>query len=263
MTTNRRRCGRRRRAPCRPRSGRCGWPSSTTCSPRRCAVERRLAPPASAVAAGPAGRREPGQRPRRPGDARAAPSSPSPSPSAEDVRAARRRGARRARRRARRARRRGRRRRIAGMIGLRSGQVAAAAGVNLQTLRYYERRGLLAEPERSPGGHRPLPGRGRDRAAGHQGRAAARVHPRRGGRPARRRAGTGTAAAPTPACSARAEAKLAEVEAKIADLQVIADTLRAALDAGCDDLVACAATDAARSRSPPSTAGAPEMPTPG
>lgn len=38
--------------------------------------------------------------------------------------------------------------------GLRSGQVAEAAGVNIQTLRYYERRGLLAEPERSNGGHR-------------------------------------------------------------------------------------------------------------
>jgi MerR family mercuric resistance operon transcriptional regulator len=43
------------------------------------------------------------------------------------------------------------------MAGLRSGQVAAAAGVNLQTLRYYERRGLLAEPERSLGGHRIYP----------------------------------------------------------------------------------------------------------
>jgi len=30
------------------------------------------------------------------------------------------------------------------------------------------------------------------------------------------------------------------VEAKIADLQVMADTLRAAIDAGCDDLVTCA-----------------------
>ncbi|MFI8451357.1 MerR family transcriptional regulator [Streptomyces erythrochromogenes] len=38
--------------------------------------------------------------------------------------------------------------------GLRSGQVAEAAGVNVQTLRYYERRGLLAEPTRSNGGHR-------------------------------------------------------------------------------------------------------------
>src|SRR3954453_17680561 len=41
--------------------------------------------------------------------------------------------------------------------GLRSGHVAAAAGVNIETLRYYERRGLLAEPHRSPGGHRLYP----------------------------------------------------------------------------------------------------------
>lgn len=40
---------------------------------------------------------------------------------------------------------------------LRPGQVAEAAGVNPQTLRYYERRGLLAEPTRSPGGHRLYP----------------------------------------------------------------------------------------------------------
>ena len=37
---------------------------------------------------------------------------------------------------------------------LRTGQVAGAAGVNVQTLRYYERRGLLARPERTLGGHR-------------------------------------------------------------------------------------------------------------
>jgi DNA-binding transcriptional MerR regulator len=41
--------------------------------------------------------------------------------------------------------------------GLRSGHVAQAAGVNLQTLRYYERRGLLAEPDRTLGGHRLYP----------------------------------------------------------------------------------------------------------
>jgi DNA-binding transcriptional MerR regulator len=41
--------------------------------------------------------------------------------------------------------------------GLRSGQVAAAAGVNVETLRYYERRGLLAVPDGSPGGHRLYP----------------------------------------------------------------------------------------------------------
>src|SRR2546426_10038755 len=41
--------------------------------------------------------------------------------------------------------------------GLRSGQVARAAGLNPQTLRYYERRGLLAEPDRTLGGHRVYP----------------------------------------------------------------------------------------------------------
>ena len=41
--------------------------------------------------------------------------------------------------------------------GLRVGEVAAAAGVNVQTLRYYERRGLLDRPDRTLGGHRLYP----------------------------------------------------------------------------------------------------------
>nr|WP_322763024.1 MerR family transcriptional regulator [Frankia sp. Cr2] len=41
--------------------------------------------------------------------------------------------------------------------GLRTSELATAAGVNTQTLRYYERRGLLAEPVRTPGGHRLYP----------------------------------------------------------------------------------------------------------
>lgn len=40
---------------------------------------------------------------------------------------------------------------------LRIGQVAAQAGVNVQTLRYYERRGLLTEPERTRSGYRLYP----------------------------------------------------------------------------------------------------------
>jgi hypothetical protein len=43
------------------------------------------------------------------------------------------------------------------VAALRAGQVAVAVGVNVETLRYYERRGLLAEPDRSPGGHRLYP----------------------------------------------------------------------------------------------------------
>src|SRR5262249_27446741 len=34
------------------------------------------------------------------------------------------------------------------------GQVAARAGVNVQTLRYYERRGILPEPARTRSGYR-------------------------------------------------------------------------------------------------------------
>jgi DNA-binding transcriptional MerR regulator len=37
---------------------------------------------------------------------------------------------------------------------MRIGEAAQRAGVNVETLRYYERRGLLPEPDRGIGGHR-------------------------------------------------------------------------------------------------------------
>jgi MerR family mercuric resistance operon transcriptional regulator len=126
--------------------------------------------------------------------------------------------------------------------GLRAGKVAAAAGVNLQTLRYYERRGLLAAPERSLGGHRvytedaittlrvikTAQGLGftlaevadlMETAVHHHGRRA------------------------KSSLQVRAAAKLAEVEQKISDLTKIRSTLREAVDAGCDDLMTCAGSD--------------------
>jgi Hg(II)-responsive transcriptional regulator len=39
-------------------------------------------------------------------------------------------------------------------VGMRIGEVAQHADVNVQTLRYYERRGLLPEPRRRPSGYR-------------------------------------------------------------------------------------------------------------
>lgn len=40
---------------------------------------------------------------------------------------------------------------------VRIGAAAAAAGVNVQTLHYYERRGLIRRPQRTPSGYRQYP----------------------------------------------------------------------------------------------------------
>jgi DNA-binding transcriptional MerR regulator len=124
--------------------------------------------------------------------------------------------------------------------GLRAGKVADAAGVNVETLRYYERRGIIPEPERTLGGHRLYSDATVTtlrviKAAQRLGftleevadfLAAARHH----------HDGTG-------GLQARTEAKLVEVDQKIADLHVIRDALHAARDAGCDDLLECAESE--------------------
>ena len=38
--------------------------------------------------------------------------------------------------------------------GLTIGRLAKAVGVNVETIRYYQRRGLIVEPHKPPGGHR-------------------------------------------------------------------------------------------------------------
>ena len=126
--------------------------------------------------------------------------------------------------------------------GLRRGQVAAAADVNVETLRYYERRGLLAEPDRSPGGHRLYPPEAVTvlrviKAAQRLGFTLDEVadllelgQHRHG-----KRVDAGL--------QQRAREKLVEVEERITDLVAIRDNLTAALDAGCDDLLACASSD--------------------
>src|SRR5713101_7415586 len=40
------------------------------------------------------------------------------------------------------------------MDGLSTGEIAKQGGVNLETIRYYERRGLLPKPPRTPSGYR-------------------------------------------------------------------------------------------------------------
>lgn len=121
---------------------------------------------------------------------------------------------------------------------LRTSELAAAAGVNAQTLRYYERRGLLAEPDRSLGGHRLYSEQALTvlrviRAAQRLGFTLDEVAELLAATPLsiRRRAGAGL--------QARVTEKLAEVDAKLVELTEMRDTLRAALAAGCEDLLAC------------------------
>ena len=125
---------------------------------------------------------------------------------------------------------------------MRRGQVAAAAGVSIETVRYYERRGLLAEPDRSPGGHRLYPPEAVTllrvvKAAQRLGFTLDEVSDllELGKHRHGKRVDAGL--------QLRAGRKLMEVEERIADLVTIRDNLTAALDAGCDDLVACASAE--------------------
>ena len=124
---------------------------------------------------------------------------------------------------------------------LRTGQLADAVGVNVETLRYYERRGLLAEPDRTLGGHRLYPPesvttlrviRATQRLGFTLDEVAELLALGRHGHEMQR-----------PRLHERTVQKLADVQARIADLEVVRDTLRAAVDAGCDDLRTCAAND--------------------
>ena len=125
-------------------------------------------------------------------------------------------------------------------VGLRAGQVAEAVGVNVETLRYYERRGIISEPERSLGGHRLYPEETVTalrviKAAQNLGFTLDEVAELLEAGRHHHEAGAGL--------QAHTEAKLAEVDQKIADLQVIRQSLVTARDAGCDDLLQCASSE--------------------
>lgn len=126
-------------------------------------------------------------------------------------------------------------------VPLRVGQVAATAGVNLQTVRYYERRGLLPPPERTLGGHRVYPAetitvlrviKAAQRLGFTLSEVADLLETGRHQHARGKRTKVGLAA--------RAAAKLAEVETRLTDLTIIRDSLRAIIAAGCEDPIACA-----------------------
>lgn len=124
---------------------------------------------------------------------------------------------------------------------LRPGQVADAVGINVETLRYYERRGILSPPDRSPGGHRLYPETTVTtlrviKAAQNLGFTLEEVVELLDAGGHHHGSGQG-------GLLARTETKLAEVEQKIEDLEAIRASLLAARAAGCDDLVRCAETE--------------------
>lgn len=99
---------------------------------------------------------------------------------------------------------------------MRTRQLAAHAGVNTETLRYYERRGLLQKPPRTPGGYREYPSTAVDllrfiRRAKELGftldEVEELIHLDRGGPDS------------CDAARALAEARKADLETRIADLQ--------------------------------------------
>ena len=122
---------------------------------------------------------------------------------------------------------------------MRISEVAEAAGINKETLRYYERRGLVERPERSLGGHRLYD----DEAV-----TTLRVIK------AAQRLGftldevavlidVGRRRGPEQDFREHARAKVAEIDQRIADLGTIRASLVAAIDAGCKDLHECAGSD--------------------
>jgi DNA-binding transcriptional MerR regulator len=124
-------------------------------------------------------------------------------------------------------------------VSLRAGELADAAGVNRETLRYYERRGLLPRPDRSPGGHRLYPADAVTRlrvikAAQRLGFTLDEVTDL---------LRLGRARGATASLQVRARDKLDEIESRIADLACIRDALEVTVAMGCDGLHECATQD--------------------
>lgn len=113
-----------------------------------------------------------------------------------------------------------------------------AAGISRETLRYYERRGIIAMPDRTLGGHRVYPPETvamlkAVKTAQRLGFTLAEIDAL---------LTAGGHADGDAGLQARTARKLAEIEQRITQLTAVAETLRQAITAGCDDLAACADT---------------------
>jgi len=132
------------------------------------------------------------------------------------------------------------------------GEVAERAGVNVETLRYYERRGLLPAPDRTPSGHRRYDEEtvrflGAIKEAQAVGFTLAEIADVL--RASRR------SAAPSDALRVRMAAKIDEIDARVAALRRMRDDLARVVGCACTSLDHCtcgAATLARRGVAPAS-----------
>jgi redox-sensitive transcriptional activator SoxR len=133
---------------------------------------------------------------------------------------------------------------------VRVGEVAERAGVNVETLRYYERRGLLPEPKRAPSGHRRYDEETvrflrAIKEAQAVGFTLAEIAEYLG---AARRSGS-----PSEALRVRMAAKIDEIDSRIAGLRRMREELARVVGCACDSLDHCtcgAAYLARRGREP-------------
>jgi DNA-binding transcriptional MerR regulator len=110
---------------------------------------------------------------------------------------------------------------------MRIGEVAAEARVNVQTIRFYERRGLIKKPRRLPSGYRDYPAGAVNvlrfiKRAQKQGFTLQEIE-----RLLRRLAARSLTAAEARACF---EAKIQSIDEQIRDLQAMRDELGASLE---------------------------------
>ena len=122
---------------------------------------------------------------------------------------------------------------------MRAGEVATLAGVGVESLRYYERRGLMPPPERTLGGHRVYSDDDVTRlrvirAAARLGFTLSEI---------RELLALGVHRHGDVDLHTRIEAKLGEVRSRIEDLRIVEASLAAALTAGCRDLEECAGSE--------------------
>ena len=130
-----------------------------------------------------------------------------------------------------------------GVVSLRIGEVAECGGVNLQTIRYYEREGLLPKPPRLASGYRMFPDTAVRRVrfikrAQELGFSLAEIRELLS---LRENAGAGAQD-----MRERAKAKIADIEEKIRALRAMKDALNRLAERcpGCGPLSDCPILDA-------------------